>query len=589
MNRTLSLAAAPLVWMFSAATLLAQAGPLEVIPEGALGFAVINDLADTNQRLATVSQKMQLPLPDVLTMAKGFVGVEDGLDENGGMAIALASGPEGREWAESVFFAVVPVTDYQAFIAPLQPDDADAPITGVTIAGMEMTAGRKGNYAVLAFGEQKEALATILAAEKNITAGVAPLSSWMADKQLSLVITPAGKSLLFQSIAGAIPDSNELKNNAPGDDAELANALGGVGEMFGVFKELLLAADTQLTHLAIGIRIEDNATLRLAARALYVPDGDLAAWSKDIKVPKEGLLAGVPSGKYAIAYGGVSAHFSPAMQALFSQFTDVGMQLVGLDEEDRKELATITEQIQAGKKFSGGMMGMMRPGDSLFSTALAIEHVDDADKHFKSTRKMFELMATAENPQGDEPLYSFNEIKVGDLDALELVTAIGSLAGLGAAGNAQVENQVQGMFSKLFGTDGKISMYVAKADDHTVVTAYSREQLVHGVKHVRSGDAGLETDADIATTTALLPSGAQWVAFVSPQGLVQWASVFVDAMFGGEIKLPPFPATEPIGLAAKVTETGLDAELVLPDSVVAGIGQYIGVVAQIFQGGAPLP
>jgi hypothetical protein len=79
------------------------------------------------------------------------------------------------------------------------------------------------------------------------------------------------------------------------------------------------------------------------------------------------------------------------------------------------------------------------------------------------------------------------------------------------------------------------------------------------------------------------------VAYVSPQGIVQWVGVFVEAMFGGEIKLPPFPASEPIGLAAKVTETGLDGEIVLPEGVVAGIGQYIGVLGQVFQGGPPLP
>ncbi len=591
MNRPLSLSAAPLVWLFSAAMLLAQAGPLEVIPEGALGFAVIQDLADANEKMAKVMQKMQLPLPDLLTLAKGFLGVQEGLDENGGLAVALASGPEGREWAESVFFVVVPVTDYKAFISPLEPDDADAPITSITIAGMKMTVGKKGNFAVLTFGEQVEPLKKILAATRNITATVAPLKSWMADKQLSLVVTPAGKTLLLQTIAAAIPDAAQLKRDAgAGGGNEQASALQSVGEMFGVFKELSIAADKQLTLLAVGIRIEDDATLRLAARFLFVPDGDLAAWSKDVKVPKQGLLAGIPPGKFAIAYGGVSAHFSPEMQALVSQFTDVGMQMIGLDEEGRKELAEITQQIQAGKRFTGGMMGMMRPGDSLFSTALSIEHVDNADEHLESTRKMFELMQTADNPRGDEPLYTFSEVKVGDLDALELVTTVGTLPGLaGGNNNGPAENQVQGLFGKLFGTDGKITMYVTKADDHTVVTAYSKEQLVHGVKHVRSEDEGLDADADIAMTTALLPAGAQWVAYVSPQGLVQWASVFVEAMFGGEIKLPPFPATEPIGLAAKVTERSLDAELVLPAGVVAGIGQYIGVVAQIFQGGAPLP
>ena len=55
--------------------------------------------------------------------------------------------------------------------------------------------------------------------------------------------------------------------------------------------------------------------------------------------------------------------------------------------------------------------------------------------------------------------------------------------------------------------------------------------------------------------------------------------------------MPGFPATEPIGLAARVSATGLDAEIVLPDSVVAGIGQFVIGIQAMIQGidRPPLP
>jgi hypothetical protein len=583
------------VWCFTAATLVAQASPLELIPDDALGFAVIKDLGEANDRLGKVAAKMQLPLGDVLTMVKGLLGVQDGLDEKGGLAIALASGGEGRAWEDSMLVAIVPASDYKALVAGWEPEDAEAAITGVTVMGMKMLAAHKGSFAVLGYGEDKEKLEKFLGATKNVTATIEPLKAWMADKQLALVVTPAGKKLLLETIAAAIPASEQLKKDAENSDVEgapQALALANVGEMFSGLKELLGAANEQLTQLAIGLHIDDNAALRLAVRALFTRDGKLAAWSKELKAPSEGLLAGVPAGNYALAYGGVSAHFSPEMQAVLDKFTEMGMQMVGMDEAARKQVAEITAKLQAGKRFTGGVMGLMRPGDSLFSTALTVEHVENADKQLGLTREMFKLMASAQkNPKTGEPLYEYNEVKVGELAALELVTSLGELAeaaqgeGDGAAGA-----QLQGLFGKLFGADGKIHMYVAKGNDKTLVSAYGKEQLMRGVEHVRAGGAGLEADADIAKTTAMLPEGAQWVAYVSPQGLVQWIGVFVEAMFGGQTKLPPFPATEPIGLAAKVTPTGLDAELVLPEKVVAGIGQYIFTIGQMFQGGgAPLP
>ena len=207
----------------------------------------------------------------------------------------------------------------------------------------------------------------------------------MADKQLALVVTPSGKKLLFETIARRFPTPSS-SNKAAKAKAQADALSQRRRNVRRCSRNCSSAADGQFTHLAIGLRIEDDASLRLAARVLFVPGGELAAWSKDVKLPAEGLLSGVPAGKFAVAYGGVSAPFSKETWELFSRFTDMGMQMIGMDEEGRRKLQKLTEQLQAGKRFTGGMMGMMRPGDTLFSTAMAVEHVKNADEHFKATR-----------------------------------------------------------------------------------------------------------------------------------------------------------------------------------------------------------
>jgi hypothetical protein len=373
--------------------------------------------------------------------------------------------------------------------------------------------------------------------------------------------------------------------------------------MFGMFKEFLTAADEQVTHLALGLKIEDSATIHLAGKVLFVPDGKLAAWSKTVKVPAEGLLAGVPDGKYVVAYGGVAAQFSPDVWKVLNQFNSMSMQTIGLDEEGQARYAASAQKLQTGKRSTSGVMGMLRPGDSLFSTAISVEHVANADAHLKLTRETLGLLASvAKSPKTKAPIYELSDIKVGDLEAIEVVTDFDAISGLGdlkddsetedsedGIGAGPGAEMARGMFSKLFGQEGKIRMYVAKATDTAVVSAYSKEQLVRGVEHVRSGAAGLEVNADIAKTTALLPAGSQWMAFVNPEGLVQVITAFVQGLFGSEFKLPAFPPTEPIGLSARVSETSLDAELVVPGSVVAGLGEFIVKVGQMFGGGGALP
>lgn len=613
MTRACSLLAAPFLCLVMAATALAQANPLEVIPDDAFGFVVIRDLSDANAKVNKLTEKMQLPLPNVLEMVKQMAGVDQGVDEKGGIAIAALPTDESPFGV----FGFVPVTDYQKFIASLTPEDAEAKITKVTLFGQPMLVGRKGNFAVVAMSVEHEALLEqVLASERSVVQTIEPLKAWMEQQQLALVITPMGKTKLLRTIAAALPtqaqleadakaigpgkteepdndDNNDEDKNKSNDDAEPAEnatALAGVGQMFGMFKELLVAADEQLTHLAVGVRIEDNSTLHVAARALFVPDGKLAAWAKEIKVPAEGLLAGVPPGKYIIAYGGVAASFSPTVQAMINRFSEAGMQTIGLDEENRKKYSEATEKLSAGKRLSNGVMGMIRPGDSLFETTISVEHVRNADEHLKNTREALAVMEASlvKNPESNKGIYTIRDVKVGELDAIEFETDYEALTQLEGKDQAAAA-MMQGLLGKMFGRDGKVVMYVAKANDHVVISAYSKEQLVRGVEHIRSKAAGLDSDGDIAKTTALLPAGAQWVAYASPEGIVQLIGSFAQAMLGAEFKLPAFPASDPIGLAARVNETGLDAEIVLPENVVAGLGQFIGAVGQMFQGGQPLP
>ncbi len=604
------------VSLLTTTVLWAQANPLEQIPDSALGFAVIPNLTEANDKIGTLTAKMQLPVPDVLTLVKGMVGIGEGMDDTGGLAIAAVPSSDDED-APLAWYGFVPVSDYNEFIKALAPGDADADVTEVTVFGQAMLVGEKGKFAVIAMdSEHPEALKKLIADDTSIVATVAPLKEWMAEQQLSIVITPAGKTQLFQTIATALPDQEQLEADAgaikgddgkdgddedddsddeEGDDdaAEMEDelppgALAGVAQMFGGFKTLLADADKQLTHLAVGLKIEDNATLHLAARALFVPNGELAQWARQVKLPPEGLLAGVPAGDFVFAYGAVSADFSPEIAKIISSMTETGLEMYGLDEEGKKRYAEATAKMQEGKRFTGGVMGMLRPGDSLYATSLSVEHVENADDYVKQMRESFKVLeASVKSPKSEEPLYTVADIKVGEHEAVEVTTDFEALMGA-AAGEAE-DAIAQGFMDKLFGREGKIRMIFAKANETVVVTAYSQEQLVRGIEHVRSGAAGLDADADVARTTALLPSGSQWVAYADPQGVVQMIGTFMEGMFGAEMKLPAFPPSEPIGLSARVNETALDAEIVLPENFVAGLGQFIFAVGQMFQGGGPVP
>jgi hypothetical protein len=604
MPRHLSLLVAPLVWLITALPLGAQTDLLNAVPDNALGLAVVTNLSDTSAKVHKLTEKMNLPVPELLPIAKMFSGAQDGVDDNGSIAlVALAADDEDAAWGMS-FAAFVPVTDYQAFIKQLDPKAPEAVITEVTVMSQQYLVAKKGGFAVLCGTEQKDVLEAILASTKSVAGTLAPLGTWLAEQQAAIVVTAVGKKRLFQKIGGLFGDADKGSNREDDDDkadpkqseskdeSEGDARIRAGQQMLQSLKILLASSESQVTLLALGIRIDEQAALHVATRVPFTPHGALAQWAENIKPPKDGLLGGLPAGTFVVAYGGVSIQLTPESAKMIELMTRTGLKMLGLDGELRNQYATITERYRANQLRACGLLGPLRPGDSITGTSVSLEHVKDAKEQMKLTRDLFQLLKKA-SPQGDSklPAYEINEITIGDLKAIELVTDMSEMIKeLEAAG--PVGGAMQGIMSGMLGSEGKTRAYVAVADETHLVIAYSKPLLQRSIEHVRSGTAGLEADPEIAKTNGLLPSGAQWAAYASPQGLVQWADTLLRQTLPAEMKfkLPPFPPSGPIGLAAKVSASRLDAEIVLPESVLVGIGQYVGLVQQMIQGGGvPLP
>jgi hypothetical protein len=135
------------------------------------------------------------------------------------------------------------------------------------------------------------------------------------------------------------------------------------------------------------------------------------------------------------------------------------------------------------------------------------------------------------------------------------------------------------MMETFFGPDGKIVAYLAAADDHTVVMAYtSKESLLESLRAVKDAKAGLTGDAAVAKTTALLLPKPHWVGYWSPKGTVDFVARLIPKIAPEEAKpekIPPLPETPPIGFAAKAAAGELECQLVAPAATVEGIAKYV--------------
>ncbi len=573
------------------------ASPLQVIPDDALGVAVLNSLSDTSARVHKLTEKMQLPVPELLQLAQLYTGIQEGVDLDGTIAAAMFPADESASWMDRIAY-FVPVTDYNAFVAQLQADDPDAEICEITLMGQSFLASEKDEFAVIGSADSKALLEKIQRSEKNVATLLAPMQSWLDNQQLAIALTPTGKELVVTAAAGFFGTAMEAAQQAgaQGDDSEeakrAAEAVESASEMMRILGDVLSVANQQISQVGIGIRIDDTTAFHLSTRMLFKESGGLSSWAAEVDPPKSGLLAGLPKGDFTLAYGGAAVQFNKAFAELFNRLTQTGMMALGLGGADQQKFAEVMAKHRENQVATATVMGRMRPGDSLYSTMIQIEHVKDAQLQMKLSRELYEVFAAAKVPGADsaEPVYALRDVTVDDLKTIEITMDMGAMI---AAGTKQSEanEAARGFLDSFMGNEGVIKAYATVADDHTLVLAYSKEQIRRAVDHIRSGKPGLETDESVGRTDKLLPEGAQWAFYLNPQGIVDMIGRIMKQMpLDLDFEIPPFPESDPIGAAAKVSAEGLDAELVLPESVVAGIGQYIGVVQQMMmQGGAPLP
>ncbi len=95
---------------------------LSRIPEGACGAAVLNRLFQTDAKIQGLASQVRIEGASPLSSLKGWLGVQQGLDEQGSALLVLMPVGDRKTPPAAIFF--LPVTDYQQFLRALSPQDA---------------------------------------------------------------------------------------------------------------------------------------------------------------------------------------------------------------------------------------------------------------------------------------------------------------------------------------------------------------------------------------------------------------------------------------------------------------------------------
>ena len=496
MRSAIGTAVSILCLVLSCANVPVQAGDgvLSAIPSDALGFAAVHDLAAASQSIDDVAGLVGAPAPSLLPMAKMMTGLKAGLDEHGTLALVLTSVDPRRGRV-----ALVPVTDFAAFFAALHVDDPADGIVEVQVTGRPMLVGRKGDYAAIALAADRDALERLLAATTNL-ADDTSLATWVDANQLSLVVTSRGIQQLVPKLTAGIRAAQSQIRQLQGERGQSAAAA------LNFYTVVLTAAESEVAQFGIGVRVDSAKNVVVVKRAQFTPDGTWAKWAADAKPATGNLLAGLPDGPFVVAAGVVLP--PGALDSLMKLSVQMmqNQPMYKLTAAQAQKYVELSAKSMRGVQSMRMLLGVTKPGGGIYGNMSAVMTVDDSGQFLKNYEQMLaETHQFAEEAKSPAiPVMTSSHVTVGDIEVLKVSMDLHNMPQLAAPGGPDPQKMMQ----VLNGGKDTLDIYVAPADEHTVVMAYaSTENLQTALDVCKSTQPGLSSDAQLTKVAAALPPG----------------------------------------------------------------------------------
>ncbi|HEX3601856.1 MAG TPA: hypothetical protein VHU84_17005 [Lacipirellulaceae bacterium] len=567
------------VWLILAlfiglASPLAQAreGVLDAIPPDVVGFAVVHNLADASRSIDGVAKLVHAPAPDLLDLAKRMHGIQKGVNEQGDLAVVLT----GIDPAPKVV-VLVPMSDAAEFFSALDVKEPTTGVVEVQLSGRPALVGRKGGFAALALPTDRDVLEKFLASSTNLTTD-APLATWLDTNKVSVVVTTNGIKQLVPKLANGIKAIQAQIRQVPGVNGSSA------ADGLNLYLDLLTAAEPEVEQFGLGVRIDSAQTVDLVKRVKFTPNGKWAQWSASAKPATEDLLAGFPAGPYAAAMGGV---VPPGAMEHMMKFSVQMMQKqpqYKLSPEQAQRYLELSNGMTSGVHAMRMVLGVPKPEAGLYSNMSAMMTVDDSKRFMQDyENSIANIHKFAEEAKDAAiPVSTSRPIKIGETDGLEVSIDFSSISKLTPGGQDS-----QKMLHRMMGTSDKLTVYVAPADEHTVLMVYtSLDRMKEALEFFRSKQPGLAGDAGVTKVAAALPPGSQVVGYFSLREFAKVVGQFAVAIPSPRaIPIPDFPDSPPIGMAVKISPAEVEGHLVVTAETLSAIGE---VVAKA-HGGSPRP
>jgi len=532
---------------------------LEAIPTNAWGFVIVRDMQALSNDAVLLGQKLGLPVPPVLPMAKALIGLMEGVNDTGSLALVVGGGGIGMP----PMGLLVPVTDMGQMIGYLAPQDAGDGVQQIALMGKPTFVVPYGGFAVMAPSkEAAKMLATASAGVRGkldeVRLGVYQKSDLFAHVELAEVLKTY-RPMVEMMIQSMSP--------APTTQPESGAAVPPPNPLKAVFDFAL-----QLNTVDVAADL-DASGLMVQGFLSFLPGSDLAAQSAGQEMTDKPLLVGLPAmgEQYIVAVGSLQNQGEAARGQMVKTLDGllanpaVSQHIDPTQGEKLKGVVlAFARQVRQG---SLSISALPAAADGLIGFAWVLQ-VDDATKTaglIGEAIEMVKLLPKDEAVREDlkNIAYKPKAEQVGDLSVDHVLVDMASLP--------DVTDEDRSRIKSVAGQDGLLVRIAAVGDNHVVVLFGGGAKRLAAVAALSAqGQSPLSTDPGIRKVAQKLPTTRAAEAYFSLDNLMQ-----LIKSVGEAIEEPaPFEPTQ-VGVPAGFVVSGSKAysrlDLFIPTELMVAV------------------
>lgn len=542
-----SLVGLALVMLASHAAAQPGANVFAHLPKHTLAALRIARLDQLSERLQTMCELLDQPVPPVVP----FVLQLEGVERDGVTVVGVARQAEGGYLP----FALLPVTDYKTFVRA-GDGDAGLAVTPFTLAGEELLASRRGNWVLLT--NVVEDSSTLGALEAKTAELLATLSQ---EQLFSGVVTPQGLAHL-KSLAKSTPATSRslayrrrllasrgIDWTDPADWRERLAWHAPSVERWAEQSEMVVA----------GVDIADDKEIEL--RLKIAPKQALEATRAPIALP----AATLPDQRQVVlAEGPLASPWTTVGLATMVDRILAAPDAVGVDYFDPSATSAWQETVlKVGEELQAVRFWMIAPqkDQPVMCNSAYLCQVEEADAFLEALDASFAAWnVLIERSRRDEDL-------IFETATLEVEGLTGKRYSVDLPSAVRQEDipDVREVMQQMFGRNGRMVVDVVPISPQHVLVSDLTDPL-------RNQLIGLLKEATLPEAS----EASGWTIAIEPAAWQDWSNDVKRISMGGNIigwKPKRLASESQVVVHAQTQESTLAIEANIPGDVVAAIAQ----------------